>query len=60
MPFLSQRDHQVLTLRLNDKRMADCHAALRAMQSAGTRGHFEQEQIGPPTVRGRPFYEAAS
>lgn len=57
---LSQRDHQVLTRLLNDERMADCHAALQAMHSAGTRGHFEQEMLGPPTIQGWPFYEGAT
>ncbi|WP_395732140.1 Wadjet anti-phage system protein JetD domain-containing protein [Prosthecobacter sp.] len=53
---LTQRDLQIIDRLLTDARMADCHASLRAMQKSGTRGGFEQEALGRPSLNEWPFY----
>ena len=55
---LQSHDHQILDRLLSDPRMADCHAELRAMQSAGTKGDFEQESLGQPQLSEWPFYQS--
>ncbi len=55
---LTQRDHQILTRLLADHHMADCHADLAAMHKAGSKGDFEQESLGRPTLAEWPFYES--
>ncbi|MFN0076737.1 MAG: Wadjet anti-phage system protein JetD domain-containing protein [Prosthecobacter sp.] len=54
---LTQRDQQILTRLLTDPRMADCREELIALGEAGTKGDFEQESLGRPTLDGWPFYE---
>lgn len=54
---LTQRDHQIIARLLTDPSMADCHPALRGMQSSGTKGNFEQESLGRPSLPEWPFYE---
>lgn len=53
---LTQRDLQIIDRLLTDSRMADCHASLRAMQNSGTKGDFEQESLGRPSLNEWPFY----
>ncbi|MFC5456241.1 Wadjet anti-phage system protein JetD domain-containing protein [Prosthecobacter fluviatilis] len=53
---LQSHDHQILGRLLADPHMADCHAELQAMQTAGTKGDFEQESLGPPSLTAWPFY----
>jgi len=36
--------------------MIDCHDELHAMREAGTKGDFEQESLGRPTLEEWPFY----
>lgn len=54
---LTQRDHQIIARLLADPSMADCHASLQAMQNSGTKGDFEQESLGRPSLPEWPFYE---
>lgn len=51
----SPRDQQLITKLLSDPHMADCRADIEAMCSAGNKGDFEQESLGPPIVHGWPF-----
>jgi hypothetical protein len=53
---LTQRDQQILARLLTDPRMADCRDELKTMHDAGTKGDFEQESLGRPTLEGWPFY----
>lgn len=53
---LTQRDLQTIDRLLADPRMADCHASLRAMRNSGTKGDFEQESLGRPSLNEWPFY----
>lgn len=55
-PALTAEDSKVLTRLLADLRVADCHGDLYAMQKAGTKGDYEQESLGRPTLNGWPFY----
>lgn len=54
---LTQRDHQIIDRLLADPQMADCRPALQAMQNSGTKGDFEQESLGRPSLPEWPFYE---
>ncbi|MFZ2278723.1 MAG: Wadjet anti-phage system protein JetD domain-containing protein [Prosthecobacter sp.] len=54
---LTQRDHQIIERLLADPSMADCHPALQAMRNSGTKGDFEQESLGRPSLPEWPFYE---
>lgn len=53
---LTQRDQQILSRLLADPSMTDCHDELHAMREAGTKGDFEQESLGRPTLEQWPFY----
>lgn len=53
---LTQRDLQLIGRLLADPRMADCHASLQAMRNSGTKGDFEQESLGRPSLNEWPFY----
>ena len=53
---LTQRDQQILSRLLADPRMIDCHDELHAMRKDGTKGDFEQESLGRPTLEEWPFY----
>lgn len=53
---LTQRDQQILTRLLADPCMTDCHDELDAMREDGTKGDFEQESLGRPTLEEWPFY----
>lgn len=55
-PALTAEDSKVLTRLLADLRVADCHGDLYAMQKVGTKGDYEQESLGRPTLNGWPFY----
>ena len=54
---LQPSDIQTIERLLADPRMADCHAPLHAMRNSGTKGDFEQESLGRPTLTDWPFYE---
>ncbi|MBN8421743.1 MAG: hypothetical protein J0L73_22700 [Verrucomicrobia bacterium] len=54
---LTQRDLQIIHRLLADPGMADCHPALQAMRNSGTKGDFEQESLGRPSLPEWPFYE---
>jgi len=56
-PLLSGHDLGLLSGLLDDPLMADCERDLRVMLSAGRKGRFEQEALGPPTITGWPFWE---
>jgi hypothetical protein len=36
--------------------LADCQHTLRAFCESGSKGDFEQESLGAPTLMGWPFY----
>lgn len=55
--LLTQRDQQILSRLLADPRLTDCHDELHAMRKDGTKGDFEQESLGRPTLEQWPFYE---
>ncbi len=55
---LLQSEYQIIDRLLADPHMADCHAALHAMQNSGTKGDFEQESLGLPTLVEWPFYKS--
>lgn len=55
-PALTAEEAKVLTRLLADPRMTDCHDELHAMREAGTKGDFEQESLGRPTLEEWPFY----
>ncbi len=56
---LTQRDLQIIDRLLTDPRMADCHAPLQTMRSSGTKGDFEQESLGCPSLPLWPFYDCS-
>lgn len=53
---LTQRDQQILSRLLADPSMTDCQNELHAMREAGSKGDFEQESLGRPTLEQWPFY----
>jgi Uncharacterized protein conserved in bacteria C-term(DUF2220) len=53
---LTRTEKLTLDRLLADSLMDDCHEMLRALQSTGRRGNFEQESLGPPSLKGWPFY----
>jgi hypothetical protein len=55
-PILSAEEKTHLTRLLADPSMADCREPLEAMRKAETKGDYEQESLGPPTLLGWPFY----
>ena len=55
-PSLTSQEFKLLTRLLDHPSMRDCHEALEAMQKAGTKGDYEQESLGRPTLNGWPFY----
>jgi hypothetical protein len=59
-PSLTSPELKILTRLLKLPSMSDCHEALVAMQKSGTKGDFEQESLGRPTLDGWPFYEHQS
>lgn len=59
-PMLTHRDRQILDRLLTHPLMKDCRKDLTAMRAAGTKGDFEQESLGRPTMDGWPFYELTS
>ncbi len=56
---LQPSDLQTIDRLLSDPRMADCHPSLQAMRHAGTKGDFEQESLGRPSLSAWPFYRSA-
>lgn len=54
---LTQRDLQFIGRLLSDPHMSDSHAALQAMRNSGTKGDFEQESLGRPSLSMWPFYD---
>jgi hypothetical protein len=36
--------------------MTDCHETLQAIYDSRTKGDYEQETLGPPTLDEWPFY----
>ena len=56
---LSPRERQILVRLLGAPSMKDCQGGLQAMLEAGTRGEFEQESLGRPTLDIWPFYRDA-
>lgn len=57
--ILPPSDLLIIDRLLTDPLMADCHTALQAMRDSGTKGDFEQESLGRPTLLKWPFYESA-
>jgi len=55
-PTLSPRDRTILERLLTDESMADCYDRLSAIREARTKGDFEQESLGAPTLSCWPFY----
>ena len=55
-PALTAEEAKVVTRLLADPSMTDCHTALHAMRKDGTKGDFEQESLGRPTLEQWPFY----
>lgn len=55
---LQSSDLQIIDRLLADPSMADCHASLQAMRNSGTKGDFEQESLGRPSLPEWPFYES--
>lgn len=55
---LQSSDLQIIDRLLADPQMADCHPALQAMRNSGTKGDFEQESLGRPSLPEWPFYES--
>lgn len=53
---LLQSDLQTIDRLLVNPHMADCHPALQAMRNSGTKGDFEQESLGRPSLNEWPFY----
>jgi len=53
---LQPLDQQIIDRLLADPSMADCHASLQAMRNSGTKGDFEQESLGRPSLPEWPFY----
>lgn len=53
-------ERQLLERLLAAACLTDCQSALQAMQTAGTKGDFEQESLGRPTMDGWPFYGLTS
>ncbi|WP_461524956.1 Wadjet anti-phage system protein JetD domain-containing protein [Prosthecobacter sp.] len=53
---LTLRDLRIIDRLLADPRMTDCLATLQAMQNSGTKGDFEQESLGRPSLAEWPFY----
>lgn len=56
-PTLTQRDRQIIDRLLANPHLTDCHTTLQAMRNAGTKGDFEQESLGRPTLTEWPFYK---
>ncbi|MCX6848669.1 MAG: DUF2220 family protein [Verrucomicrobia bacterium] len=54
---LQPSDLQIIARLLADPCMADCLASLQAMRDSGTKGDFEQESLGRPSLPEWPFYE---
>jgi len=54
--ILAVPDLQIIHRLLADPSMTDCHATLQAMQNSGTKGDFEQESLGRPSLVEWPFY----
>lgn len=54
--MLESSELKTLTRLLADPRMADCHPPLQAMLHSGTKGDFEQESLGRPSLSEWPFY----
>lgn len=57
--ILSAPELQIIDRLLADPHMADCHAPLQAMRDSGTKGDFEQESLGRPSLPVWPFYECS-
>lgn len=56
---LSEHDRRLLPSLQSSPALADCRPALQAMESAGRKGRFEQEALGPPVLARWPFWEGA-
>jgi hypothetical protein len=56
-PSLTQRDLQIIERLLSNPHMSDCRTALQAMRNSGTKGDFEQESLGCPSLSAWPFYD---
>ena len=56
---LTPRDELLLADLLQASEMADCHGEIAAMVAANERGDFEQESLGPPDLKGWPFFSGA-
>ncbi len=56
---LTGRDRVLLANLLTEPELADVREEIEPMAAAGHRGNFEQESLGPPDLRGWPFYSTA-
>jgi hypothetical protein len=54
---LSEHDRRLLPSLKSSPALADCLPDLLAMESAGRKGRFEQEALGPPILARWPFWE---
>ena len=57
---LTPRDDLLLADLLQTPEMADCHGEIAPMVATKERGEFEQESLGPPDLKGWPFYSSVS
>jgi hypothetical protein len=55
---LTPRDELLLADLLQAPEMADCHGEIAPMVAANERGDFEQESLGPPDLKGWPFFSS--
>jgi hypothetical protein len=55
-PTLTPRERLILDRLLADGTMTDCHDTLHTIYDSGTKGDYEQETLGRPTLNGWPFY----
>jgi hypothetical protein len=57
---LTARDHALLDSLLAAPEMTDVREEIEATVVSNDRGDFEQESLGPPDVRGWPFYSTSA
>ena len=57
---ITPRDELLLADLLQAPEMADCHGEIAPMAAAKERGDFEQESLGPPDLKGWPFFSSVS
>lgn len=53
---MTEKERQILVRLWDSPFMADCRGELQAMFEVGTKGNFEQESLGKPTLGAWQFY----